>query len=112
MYVASVSALMPKVSKQDKIVAGSKVPAGICVAWDANSCPRNKSVFGPDPDMFWPQRWVNSNLEKAKVIEQSFDLVFGPGKRGCLGRHNAMMQLNRTPVEVGPYMNYCIIYTY
>lgn len=50
--------------------------------------------------MFLPRRWIDASPEKIKVMENTFDLIFGSLKWPCLGRAIAAIELNKGIVEV------------
>jgi hypothetical protein len=52
---------------------------------------RDPRVFGTDPLSWKPDRWLHAN---AKHMENEL-LTFGAGKRTCLGRNIAMLELHK-----------------
>lgn len=92
------AALYPKVSAQDEVVCGVRVPAGTNVAWSPWSMMRDAATFGPDADVFRPERWLHNTNP---VMEQTVMMAFAAGSRWeCLGRNIAMIELNKVFVEV------------
>jgi cytochrome P450 len=91
---------MPRISSSDATVCGVHIPAGTNVAWSAKAAMRSKEVFGPDADVFRPDRWVLAGPERYQVMDQTVDLCFGQGRWGCLGRPIALIELNKMVVEV------------
>lgn len=62
---------------------------------------RNKDVYGTDSDKFRPERWLRSNdededafLARLKKINDA-DLTFGSGKRVCVGRNMANLEIQK-----------------
>ncbi|EMC97728.1 hypothetical protein BAUCODRAFT_33451 [Baudoinia panamericana UAMH 10762] len=55
---------------------------------------RDKRIFGDDAADWQPRRWLHPNTEKVKYMDQHI-LSFGAGKRTCLGRHIAMLELTK-----------------
>jgi cytochrome P450 len=93
--------LIPKVSKKDEIVCGMRIPAGTNVAWSPWAIMRNKTVFGDDAGIFRPERWLDIPQERWRVMDQTVMLDFGsPSRWECLGKNIAMIELNKTYVEV------------
>lgn len=61
---------------------------------------RNTAVFGPDADVFRPERWLEGDKERAKMMEQNF-MPFGLGSRVCIGRNISLLEMNKViPVIV------------
>jgi cytochrome P450 len=49
----------------------------------------NTSVWGPDHDIFRPERW----LDPSKPVSANDLVSFGAGHRACIGRNIAMMSI-------------------
>lgn len=60
------------------------------------------SLFGPDPTTFRPERWLDPTLPAStlQTWNNNLDLIFGHGRFQCLGKTVAMIELNKTFVEV------------
>ncbi|SCU85088.1 LADA_0D05644g1_1 [Lachancea dasiensis] len=74
------------------------IPEGTVVAmqpWTLHRLP----VFGPDPDIFKPERWLRNRGENeeafsARMREMSSAIfTFGQGNRMCIGMHLALCQI-------------------
>lgn len=64
-------------------ISGYSVPAGTIVSCQAYSLHRiNEQVF-PEPDRFWPERWLNEDgvNERNRLF-----FSFAAGGRGCIGK--------------------------
>jgi cytochrome P450 len=93
--------LLPKISSKDELVCGVHIPAGTNVAWAPWSIMRSTVTFGDDADMFRPERWLDLPAEKARLLEATVMMDFASGSRWeCLGKNVAMIELNKTYVEV------------
>lgn len=93
--------LLPKVSKNDEMVCGVRIPAGTNVAWAPWTVMRNKTVFGDDAEIFRPERWLDIPQERWRLMDQTVMLDFGsPSRWECLGKNIAMIELNKTYVEL------------
>jgi cytochrome P450 len=79
-------------------IKGIYFPPGVEVAQNDESMCRDKVVFGPDAEIFRPERWIEADADPQKRIKyrQTVDTVFGTGRFQCLGRHIAMMELHKT----------------
>lgn len=95
-----ITGVMPRISNSDATVCGVHIPAGTNVAWSAKAAMRSKEVFGPDSDVYRPDRWVLASPEQYQAMDQTVDLCFGQGRWGCLGRPIALIELNKMVVEV------------
>lgn len=51
-------------------------------------------IFGDDTEEWRPERWLDEDEERVKYMEHHI-LTFGAGKRTCLGRNIAMMELTK-----------------
>ena len=81
-------------------VNGVFIPGGVEVAFNARATQRRKEIFGDDANIFRPERWLDAAMltdggEKLSKMERTLELVFGSGRFGCLGKHVAMMELDK-----------------
>ncbi|KAJ4345385.1 uncharacterized protein N0V89_011515 [Didymosphaeria variabile] len=79
-------------------------PSGTQIAWNSWGLMRNKEIFGPDVEIFRPERWLarDDTEETAKYMlrmNETLSLVFGYGRFGCLGKVVANMELNKALIE-------------
>ncbi|KAK4549808.1 hypothetical protein LTR36_005109 [Oleoguttula mirabilis] len=70
------------------------LPPGTVVGINPWVLHRDKRIFGHDAEQWQPRRWLDGDAEKVKYMEQHL-LTFGAGKRTCLGRHIAMLELTK-----------------
>ncbi|KAF2147000.1 uncharacterized protein K452DRAFT_314252 [Aplosporella prunicola CBS 121167] len=78
---------------------GKFIPPGTYVglnAWGLQLDP----VFGSDPEVFRPERWLVDDPERLRRMGQVQELIFGHGTTRCLGIPIAMMNLNKIFVEL------------
>ena len=66
-------------------------PPGTVVGINPWVFQRDPRIFGTDPLSWNPERWLQSN---AKHMENEL-LTFGAGKRTCLGRNIAMLEIHK-----------------
>ncbi|KAK6223056.1 cytochrome P450 [Colletotrichum tabaci] len=80
---------------------GVHLPEGTRIGYCAWGIFRRSDVWGADSHFFRPERWIEADAEKLRVMESTLELVFGHGRWHCLGRNVALMELNKVFVEVG-----------
>lgn len=97
-----ITGIMPRISDQDGIICGVRIPAGTNVGWSARAVLRDKNIFGEDSDLYWPDRWLRSDAKRTQAMENTVELVFGQGRWGCLGKPISLLELNKMFVEVRP----------
>lgn len=81
------------------VYAGHVIPPGTFVGINAWGLQMN-AVYGRDPGVFRPERWLDADSEQVKAMSQVHGLIFGYGNTKCLGIPIAMMNLNKFFVEV------------
>lgn len=91
---------MKEVPPGGDTIHGKFIPGGTRVAHSFLSVQRSTAIFGPDADLFRPERWIGIEPEKHREMTQTVELVFGYGRFGCSGKIVAFMELNKTYVEL------------
>lgn len=86
---------------------GKYVPPSAEVAANPYITQRNPKLYGSDPDVFRPERWLE-DPDRAAVMDRH-EFTFGYGSRMCLGKSLAIMELYKSPVEVSPTLYHIII---
>lgn len=81
---------------------GTFVPGGVDIGHSTLSMQRLPDVFGEDVDVFRPERWLETDADPTRkaLMTRVVDLNFGYGRWVCIGKHIAMMELNKIFVEV------------
>lgn len=75
-------------------IAGLFVPEGTVVGCHLDSIHRNADVYGEDADQYNPERWLTASEQQRALMERSM-LGFGAGKRICLGKHIAWLEMKK-----------------
>lgn len=95
-----ITGIVPRISATEAVVCGHRIPANTNVGWSARSVMRDRNVFGNDADLFLPERWLRTQGEQLRTMENTIELIFGQGKWGCLGKPISLLELNKVFVEV------------
>ena len=78
---------------------GYRIPGGTYIGLNAWGTQLNK-VFGEDPEIFRPERWINQDPDRLRAMKRTHGLIFGHGSTKCLGMPIAIIELNKIFFEV------------
>lgn len=79
------------------------LPPGTIVGINPWVLHRDTRIFGDDAEEWNPSRWLTEDKERMRWMEAHL-LSFGAGKRSCLGRNIAMLELGKlVPAVLGRY---------
>jgi cytochrome P450 len=95
-----VGVMSTTVPKGGDIMHGLAIPEGTEIGWTAFGVLRSKAIFGPDADVFRPERWLEAGPEQLRNMTAQWELVFKYGKWQCLGKTIALIELNKIFFEV------------
>ncbi|KAI1140433.1 cytochrome P450 [Hypoxylon sp. FL0543] len=101
---------MKEVPPEGDTINGKFIPGGTRVAHNFLSVQRSTAIFGPDADLFRPERWIGIEPEKHREMTQTVELVFGYGRFGCSGKNVAFMELNKVYVELLRNFDFQLVY--
>lgn len=96
----AVGLFFKQVPPKGDTVNGVWVPGGTQIGNSVLGMHRSKKIFGPDADIFVPERWLTGDAESLARMTSTVDLVFHYGKWQCLGKPIALMEFNKLFVEV------------
>ncbi|OLN85443.1 Pisatin demethylase 21 [Colletotrichum chlorophyti] len=82
------------------ILNGYFVPGGTQIGQNFFGVGRSRWVWGPDSDVFRPERWFSASEEESSRMNAAIDTHFGHGKFSCPGKPIAIMELNKVFVEL------------
>ncbi|PNS18959.1 Isotrichodermin C-15 hydroxylase [Sphaceloma murrayae] len=82
--------LLRVVPASGAVIASTPIPGGTDVSICNAVLHHDKSVFGPDADVFTPDRWLDEEYARSHK-DQIF--AFGAGHRACIGRNLAMVEI-------------------
>lgn len=88
------------VPKEGVTLNGVFIPGGTAIALSSYGMMRKKAVFGEDADVFRPERWLEADQDRLKVMEGVWELTFSKGRAACLGKGIALMELRKAFVAV------------
>lgn len=88
------------VPPQGDVINGMFVPGGTAVGWNLLTMMRSPEHWGPDADVFRPERFMEADEKTRASMERLVDLAFGYGKFGYAGKPLAFMELNKVFFEV------------
>ncbi|KAF5668798.1 cytochrome P450 monooxygenase [Fusarium denticulatum] len=74
-------------------IAGQFFPEGTIVGVNC-WVEHYSSVFGPDPEAFRPERWLDSDKARLDMMNRHW-IPFGMGARTCIGRHISMLEISK-----------------
>ena len=93
--------LLPRVTPPEgDTINGVFIPGGVEIGVNTWGIMRDEDIFGPDPEMFRPERWLGLPDARYAEMARVVDLTFGGGRFKCLGKSVAMIELNKIIVEV------------
>ena len=75
-------------------IAGTWIPGGTIVGCQADIVHHDRHVFGEDAAVFKQERWLTKDKDRRLAMESGW-LGFGAGKRICIGRHIAEMEMKK-----------------
>ena len=73
-------------------ICGEMIPGGTIVGCNPWVIHRRPEVFGEDIEAFRPERWLDVDKEKRKVMEGTM-LQFGQGSRTCIGKNISLLEM-------------------
>ncbi|ETN45928.1 uncharacterized protein HMPREF1541_00110 [Cyphellophora europaea CBS 101466] len=106
-YPPIAGMLSKKTPAEGDTLCGYPVPGNVSIGYSAKAVHRSATLFGPDEDVFRPERWIHkdqggdeTSADKLKAMERNNELVFGHGKYQCLGKSVAALELNKVIFEL------------
>lgn len=77
---------VPHLNRVETTYKGYTIPKGSVIVPNVWAISREEALFGPDPDGFNPDRWLQEDGKTLKTLPAA---AFGYGRRTCPGRHLA-----------------------
>ena len=89
--------MIRRISSKFNHILGTAIPKGTAVIvapWVINRSPH---LWGPDSEVFHPQRWINDTTgtfnQRGGAVQDYCMLSFSQGIKGCVGQEYARMEL-------------------
>jgi cytochrome P450 len=74
-------------------IAGHFIPGGTVVGCSAWVIHRREDIFGPDVDVYRPDRWLDAPSDDALKTMNGTMFQFGAGSRTCIGKNISLMEI-------------------
>lgn len=81
-------------------ILGYHIPAGTAIGFNASAILSSTKLFGPDAELFRPERFLALDEKQRKQMERNVELAFGNGQWMCVGKTIAFMEINKSVFEV------------
>ncbi|KAI2832772.1 hypothetical protein CBS12448_6822 [Aspergillus niger] len=79
---------------------GQFIPGGTHICMNTSSLLHSKSLFGNDPSVFRPERFMEASEDTCSERRKNLELAFGHGQNQCLGKTIAIMELSKVTFEM------------
>ncbi|KAF4417289.1 Pisatin demethylase [Fusarium acutatum] len=94
----AVGTILPRVVPRGGMeLSGIYFPEGTEVGVNAWVLHYDKEIYGPDPEVFRPERWIGD--EKTSMMD-SMMFAFGGGSRTCIGRNISLLELTKVVPQI------------
>ncbi|KAH8891802.1 cytochrome P450 [Thozetella sp. PMI_491] len=81
-------------------INGYFVPGGTAIGHNSAALTHKESVFGPDADVFRPERFLECSADERREMIRALDMTFGGGRWMCAGKSVALYELNKIYFEL------------
>ncbi|KAK7461492.1 hypothetical protein VKT23_008666 [Stygiomarasmius scandens] len=71
---------------------GHFFPEGTILSVPSYTIHRDPAVWGEDPEVYRPERWLEADKDKLALMQKAFT-PFSIGPRACIGRNIAMLEM-------------------
>lgn len=80
-------------------ISGKYFPAGTNVGVNPWVAHRNHQVWGPDAEVFRPERWLESSEHQLREMNALY-MPFGLGSRTCIGKNISLLEVSKLIPQV------------
>ncbi|KIW08117.1 uncharacterized protein PV09_01052 [Verruconis gallopava] len=109
LWPVVVGISLKQVPDEGDEVCGYKIPGGTFIGHNAWAFGREEAVYGPDFEVYRPERWIEASGRRLELMERNKEFTFGYGRFKCLGQPVAFMELNKVFVELLRRFNISIL---
>ncbi|OHW97442.1 pisatin demethylase [Colletotrichum incanum] len=81
-------------------ILGYYLPAGTAIGTNMSAILASTDLFGPDADVFRPERFTELEEDSCKQMKRDVELAFGSGQWMCMGKTIAFMEINKSVFEI------------
>ncbi|KAF4345524.1 cytochrome P450 monooxygenase [Fusarium beomiforme] len=81
-------------------INGSFIPGGTSIAINFSAILGSKALFGPDADVFRPERFLGLSSPELAEMRRNVEMTFGHGRWMCAGKPLAFMELQKVYFEL------------
>jgi cytochrome P450 len=81
-------------------ILGYQLPGGTAIGTNMSAVLSSTDLFGPDADIFRPERFIELEDTRRKQMERDVELAFGHGQWMCVGKTIAFMEMYKSVFEV------------
>ena len=94
-------------------INGFFIPGGTQTGVSHLSFLHPQEIFGPDAQMFRPERWLDPETDRGHLskMNSTLDMIFHSGKYQCLGKSVALMEFNKIFIELLRTVDFSIVDT-
>ena len=99
---APAQTILPRiVSKGGYEIYGRYIPEGTRMGASPYIIHRDSNIFGPEPDEFKPERWLEGDgVEQFVAQMEKYGMWWGYGDRECAGKYYAQMEMQKLCLEL------------
>ena len=91
----NIAISIPRIAPQGGIlINGYYIPVGYTVGMNSRQLGLNEEIFGPNPESFRPERWLEADKSRRNDMETR-NLSFGGPSRKCIGMHLAWVSMSK-----------------
>ncbi|KAF5549083.1 pisatin demethylase [Fusarium mexicanum] len=81
-------------------INGHFIPGGTSIAINFSAILGSKALFGPDADVFRPERFIGLSASDLAELRRNVEMSFGHGRWMCAGKPLAFMELQKVYFEL------------
>ncbi|TFK36463.1 high nitrogen upregulated cytochrome P450 monooxygenase 2 [Crucibulum laeve] len=83
----------PAIGSGGKLLGSIFIPEGTAVTVPPYALHRDPRYFSPNPDKFWPERWMKHDSDAKVVVNRGAFIPFSQGPANCAGKTLAILEL-------------------